>query len=290
MTASLTLSGSRVTVGDPITVTVSLEAPPGSTVEWTSPAPTAEVRREAVTPWRFAKSGAGWRVSRRETWAAFQPGLDLRFSYHLRIRGSGPAARETRLVSPVVKVVSVIPREEKDPHPAPFEPPRGRPYLPWETLAGSAVLLVGILFALGRRRGKAPGRAEAPDELFERELTRLDDALAVRPADDDFYDRLSELTRAYLEATLAFPARRETSSEIVRALRSDSRDLPATEIDFTLLACDEFRFARREVRPERARQAIASARRATGLIRSALSPAPAPVTSSAGAGRSGTSP
>ncbi len=277
MTATLALSRTSATVGDPIGVTVTLEAPSASTIRWTNPASSEQLSRQSVGPWRMEKSGSVWRVTRTETWAAFRPGIEAQLPYELRIFRGGRLVHEGTLVSPAVRIASVIPRGEKDPHPAPLEPPWSRAYLPWPAVAAVSLLLAaGILFALLLRRKRSAAGAASPDEIFERELSHLEERLAAGTVGEEFYDRLAQATRRYLETVLAFPARRETSSEIARTLRSDPRGLPATEIDFTLLACDEYRFARREVRQERARQAVESARRAADLIRRVLAPPPAP--------------
>lgn len=276
MTASLTLSRTQATVGDPVAVTVTIEAPSSSTIRWTSPASSEQLTRQSAGPWRFEQHGDTWKATRREIWAAFQPGMEARLPYELRIERDGRLVHEGRLVSPALKIVSVIPRGEKDPRLAPLEVPRSRLYIPWPAVAAAAMLLAAaILFAVFLRRRKGLAAAASPHEVYERELARLDERLASGEPDEEFYDRLAVATRRYLEEVLEFPARRETSSEIARTLRSDPRGLPATEIDFTLLACDEYRFARREIRRERARQAVESGRRAGELIRQILAPPPA---------------
>jgi hypothetical protein len=276
MSATLALSRTQATVGDPIAVTVALEAPAFSTVRWTNPAPAEGFLREAAGPWRFQHLGATWKLTRQETWAAFRPNMGAQLGYQFRVLGGGRVLHEARLVSPAIRIVSVIPKGEKIPKPAPLADPAARAYLPWPAAAAAGLLLaVAALFAFFLRR-RRPGRpAESPEEAFQRELARLDARIeAGTPAEgfDEFYDRLAEATRRYLEEVLGFPARRETSSEIVRSLRRDGRGLPATEIDFTLLACDEYRYARREVRRERAREAVAAARRAAGMIHGILAP------------------
>jgi hypothetical protein len=273
MSSRISVSRTTATVGDPIAVTVSVNAPAGSTVEWKTPAPAENIVRKSAGPWKLTHTGSVWNVSRTETWAAFSPDVSLSLNYDFRVSRDGRTLQSGHLVSPEVRVASVIPRSEQQPRPAPLEPPRAKLFIPWELVAGGlAVILLAaaIVRFLRRRRGAEP--ALTPDEIFEQELWVLARRLESEEPDEAFFDRLAENARTYLEQVLRFPAGRQTSTEIIRSLRRDPRGLPATEIDFVLLACDESRFAKREVRLERARQAIEAARLAAERIRHVLAP------------------
>ena len=270
MTARAAAVPARVTVGDPIRVTVSIDAPPRSTVRLRNPASTAELSRVAVSPWTARREGAGWRLERVETWTAFAPGAStpLRYSYAVHSPGAADASGE--FATAPVAVASVLPGGTAAPPAAPLRPPVTRAFVPWQLAAALALgAAVTILFAaLLRRRRALPSRVRNADEIFDGELDLLESSLARSAPEDTFYDWLAEITRWYLEQKLAIPATRLTSDEIGARLRETEGGRAAVRDAAAVFAvCDGIRFARREHRLDRAHAAIASARRAAAAIR-----------------------
>lgn len=276
MSASLTLTAPRAsTTGDPLGVTLAIDAPPGSTIRVTSPAPSQELVRESAAPWSFQKTSTGWTARRTETWASFAPGTNARLAYKIRIEPRQGPAREANLVSRAVPIVSVLPKGEKNVTAAPLAGPITRPFLPWEVVAAVAVALVAVAIIfrfIGPRRKSA--KPKTADEIFDQELSLLTTELARNGPTGLFYDWLAESVRWYLEQKLSFAASKETSWEILQDLKKDPRALPAAEIAQILSACDGYRFALKEEQPERAAGALETTRRAASQIRAALLPPP----------------
>jgi hypothetical protein len=268
MSASAAAGPATVTVGDPIAVAISLEAPSGSTLALTNPPSTPLFSRLTVTPWTFRRTGSLWHIERTETWAAFSPGRSQALSYAYAVGGpAGPASRGVITTAPVA-VRSVLPAGTASPPPAPLRPPITRTFVPWQLAAAllSGAVIV-VLFASLLRRKRASSRARTADEVFEEELRLLEASLAGSAPEGPFYDWLAEITRWYVEQKIAIPAPRLTSSEIVDALRGRASDAAAEDFRTVFAVCDGYRFARREHRHDQAVSAIAAAREGARSLR-----------------------
>ena len=276
MTAHAVASPARVAVGDPIRVALSLDAPPRSSVALVNPPSTRDLTRIAVSPWTYRREGTAGHLERIETWAAFAPGTAPPLRYAYTVRSAGAPAGGGKIETAPVAVVSVL-APGKPPQAAPLRPPVTRPFVAWQLPA--ALLLaaaVAVLFAIFLRRRRAASRVRTADEIFDGELDLLESSLGKSAPEETFYDWLAEITRWYLEQKLGLPAPRLTSSEIVARLReagalaglSRAKSGEAADAAATVFSvCDGFRFARREHRLDRAREAIASARAAAAAIR-----------------------
>lgn len=272
MNGTVTLSPPKVSVGDPIEVRVAFDCPPSSSVVVTNPASSGSLERLAVSPWKFRRTGAWWRVERTERWASFAPGTSAKLRYGVRSAPEGSA----ELVSPPIETVSVLPPGSSAPPASPLAGPLEKTYVPWEWAAAFALgLLVVLLFArfLRRKRGMRYS-PKSPDELFEQELALLEEKLSRSEPDGEFFDWLAETTRWYLEQKLTFPAPRLTSFEISRELDRQPRAMPTRDVAAVFAACDGYRFARRETRREQAAESLAAARRAAAGIRESSEPPP----------------
>ena len=286
MSAAASARPDSVTVGDPITVTVALEAPSRSTVTLTNPPSTPLLTRLAAAPWSCRRTGALWRIERTESWAAFAPGKTETLSYAYAIRGpAGSAARELRgvLTTPAVTVRPVLPAATAATSPpAPLRAPVTRTFVPWQLavalLAGAAVV---ILFAALLKRRRGPRRERTADEVFDEELRLLEASLSKGTPEDPFYDWLAEITRWYVEQKLAVPAPRLTSAEIVATLRARASETAAGDFGTIFAICDGYRFARREHRREQAASAIAAAHEGAAALREAEAAEAEPVRESA---------
>jgi len=282
MSASAAASPATVTVGDPITVAVALEAPSRATVTLVNPPSTPLFARQAVTPWVLRRAGSLWRIERTETWAAFSPGKSQTLSYAYSVSGSAvPPSRGVVTTAPVA-VRSVLPAGTASPSPAPLRPPITRTFVPWQLAAALvAGAIVVALFALFLRRKRGSRRARTADEVFEEELRLLEASLAGSAPEGPFYDWLAEITRWYVEQKIAVPAPRLTSSEIVAALAGGAADTAADDFRKVFAVCDGYRFARREQRHDQAAAAIAAAREGARSLRAREEPPAEPARKSA---------
>ncbi len=276
MNATVTLSPTKVSVGDPIQVRVAFDCAPSSSVHVTNPASSRSLERLAVSPWKFRRSGGRWIVERTERWVSFAPGTSAKLHYVIRSEPEETA----ELASPSIETVSVLPPGGGAPAVSPLAGPLGKPYVPWEWAAAFALgLLVVLLFIrFLRRKRETRYSPKSPDELFEQELALLEEKLSRGEPDGEFFDWLAETTRWYLEQKLKFPAPRETSFEIARELERQPRPMPARDVAAVLSACDGYRFARRETRREQAAESLAAARRAAAEIRRSTEPSPQELT------------
>ena len=177
------------------------------------------------------------------------------------------------LVSPPIQTVSILPPGGA-PVPSPLAAPFAKTYIPWEWVAAASLaVLVAFLFVrLLRRKHESRYSPKSADDLFDQEVSLLEEKLSRGEPDGEFFDWLAETTRWYLEQKLRIPAPRETSSEIVRELDRQTAPMPSREIAAVFEACYGYRFARRETRREQAAEALAAARRAASEIRRALEP------------------
>lgn len=266
--SAITVSPTAATVGDPLAVTIAIDAPARSVVRLTNPPSTADATRVAVSPWRFRGEGTGWTLTRTETWAAFRTGPVTPLRWTWVVRGPAGTDRTGTLVAPAVTIRSVLPAGRESAAPAPLRPPIARPFVPWQVPAAAGLALaVALLFAAFLRRRRGPRTApRTADEVFEGELDLLEASLSRSDPEETFYDWLAEITRWYLEQKRGFPAPKQTSSEIAARLGSSGSEA-AGNVASVFSVCDGYRFARREHRRDQALAAIAAARMAALALR-----------------------
>jgi hypothetical protein len=274
-----TLEPATVTVGDPITVTATMELPGTGlpvTIELAD-SPPGDVR--ALDAPRLVRQPAG--AGERLTWtfriAIFRPGRFEIAPPVAHLSGDPPleVAADSKLE---VEVRSVLAGDD-DGAPAPAVPPRPLPRGagPWSTLAALAAAVVAAAIALARRPPPEAAAAAAPRlppfAELERTLADLDPADAVAG-----HAAVSRALRRYLGRALSFPALESTTAEIARRLRGRGAVDPAlaARIRRLLGDCDGVKFARRttDASELRARRddALALARE----LESALAPAAPP--------------
>lgn len=149
---------------------------------------------------------------------------------------------------------------------------------------------VGLLLAVGAivaavrwrgRRGPDALPAEPPRTPEERALDALDALRVEGPLDPaaaaSFYFRLSEILRAYLEATTGLPALEMTSAELLAAIgRREVPGLDADRLAGWLERGDLHRFARAAAEPERAEADRREAREIVEAIAAARARAQGP--------------
>lgn len=188
------------------------------------------------------------------------------------------------------EVVSVLPpegsEEPVEPRPpAPLAELPGDLRFPAAAAAATALLLAALAFAFFRVRRQAPLGGEATRRPLRPPLEELElalDAADPRGPADALHVAISTGLRRYLWRAAGLPALESTTTELRRRLLSSPVPEEATHGVVQLLrACDQVKFARGAVPPERAEERVHTARRLARTIEHALRPAPAPGTEAA---------
>ncbi|MBT8484085.1 MAG: hypothetical protein KJO43_00810 [Phycisphaerae bacterium] len=268
------LDAGDIVVGEPVTLTVELVAPPQ--IDVTMPAVGETLGpfsvRSAHTP-PDVPEAAGRRWVHRYELDTFAAGALTVPTLTTRLvdRRVEPAA-ETRLASDplVVTVASVV---GVDATAADLRDIKGGVDVPiageraWMPLAAAALLLVGIIAAWQwwRRRGRetvseppVPPHVWARRALDALEAERLVETGAV----EVFYVRLSDIVRQYIERRFGLTAPEQTTDEFLRAARADTRLAVGHQelLASFLRAADLVKFARHEPTATESVSAFASAR------------------------------
>ena len=122
----------------------------------------------------------------------------------------------------------------------------------WPWLLAAALAAIGLLaWAWRSWKRRVPGQAAAgatpPDPRTYDEIA-LDELRALAGIDlplKEYYDRISEILRLYLERRYELPALRMTSGDLHRRLRETQASVEARGMTRTLLErCDLVKFAR----------------------------------------------
>lgn len=144
--------------------------------------------------------------------------------------------------------------------------PPPEPIGEWPILAAVAAILAvaGAFWWLLRRRAAAPPAAPLPAEVWAlRALAELDPQTWF-PAGrrKEFYYRLTEIVRAYIEKKFGLAAPEMTTEEFLTSLSRDRSALPydPSRLREFLRACDLVKYAAFEPQPEDGAQAVGTAR------------------------------
>jgi hypothetical protein len=262
----------EIRLSDKILLTVSVEGGPSLEVQPYRPLnPTDdwEVRPES-TPAIMPLAGGRIRWLQRFRVLPLKPGeLSLSLA-PLRFRLNAPEARWDEAAwrpIPVMVTTEVYRadlselRDVAPPEELPPAPSWGIP-LAWAGLALVLLLLLLSGWALMRRRG--PGESTLPPRDWAvRELQGI--ALPANFTNRDveqFYTRLSDVLRRYIELRYNVPAPEQTTAEFLEALRR-SPQLPHEQqavLCDLLGRCDLVKFARAQPSPEECRTAAEIAR------------------------------
>jgi hypothetical protein len=209
-----------VTLGVPFTVKASLPQAAGQ-------APTlAEVRSSTAA---FAVIGV------KEQPAGFEVAvlpLDLgKQSLTLAWSFKGPAGATESLDTQVALTVAEPETVKQNPEPMDIKPPWRARRLWWPWLLAAAIVAAAVfLWRARKRRSQSPMGDPAPavdlrtpEQAAQDELSALESSgLWAEGRHKDFYLRLSEIIRRYLERRRGIAATRLTTTELLRALRAQS--------------------------------------------------------------------
>jgi hypothetical protein len=275
----VTLDPRAATVGDPVAVVLTLQAPGQELAgeprfpAWGKSWGDAEVLDQAEP----RKTGAAvW--TQKITIAAFRTGkVDLpavAVAVPLRDR-TLQAATPAGLA---LDVRSVLPPNEPEPKPKPPAPLRPLPIGAafWWTLAGMSALCALLVWGLRRQAARRTAAAEEARPALPpyEELSAALDGLAAEPSMLLLHTRLSLALRRYVGRALGVPAVESTTSEVQRLLAG--RRIPGPLVRQTvelLRACDLVKFARLEVGVDRGKERVETARKLAGGLDRYVRPA-----------------
>ena len=273
-----------VTVGQPITVLIRIQAPAGATIEFpTGPDSGAAVELlESRTVTAYGgDSAANPNVVdqvaryRMAAWDVGAQPIEL-----------GPAtvtvggeANEFPLAVGEIFVQSVLPADTaaRDPKPArDLFAPRAAWWWPWLPILVAVALAGALLWWWRRRRRRAQAAVPVdPYELAEREFARIE-ALGLLEAGERgrFVALMVEVMRDYLASRVDTAHPSLTSTELIEVMRTTPA-VPVERLTPVLNETDLIKFARRPVSAERAREIAREARAIVKDIGRAPAPPPA---------------
>jgi hypothetical protein len=283
VSVTATASKTEVTVGEAFTVELKATGPAGTTFTFPGEAATDtfELRTPpadpkglppAVEPGRHRYEAAVFALGE-----ANLPPIPVR--YLLPDGTEGEAA-----TNPVaLKVVSLLPKDPQDQKLADIRGPQGvgigRAF--WVALGLVLVLAAALATWLvrRRRRAEAPRAVPAPELPADVEALRAIDGLAAsglvaRGAFREFYIRLTEVVKRYLERRLGAPVVEMTTAETLAFLRGHSHGgdlLPA--VRDLAEAADRIKFAKGQGLGQEAERHLAAVRALVPALEARLRPA-----------------
>lgn len=280
----------RVTIGDPIHLTVTIASPPGTRI-------TAEIENQiapfevlAADPPQQRQAGGETQLVLRYTIAVYRTGTlqfgPLEVTYTLPDGSSGTA----RSAAPItVNVESVIPPGETPTDIRPLKPqamlPAPPSFTPVEYGAGilvalaCALALAGTLLLRRRARAGRPQPVQTPAEIARAELDRiLAQDLPARGELVEHYRLLATCIRRYLTQRFGLPATALTSGELAAQMEERGINRWAARLVSGLLSeCENVIYARYVPAPTRLLADNAMAYEIIDAAEGAAEPAPAPV-------------
>jgi len=289
----------EIQVGDQIRVDLTVQMPEDYVVQLPTAADLGELpARELPAPDpRPGPSGLVWRRSfliEPATSGPLEiPAMVVRYGRRSAVQ-TQPAMHGELVSEPLrLEVKSVLTQTDRPDRPrditATLSPPT--PPLPaWQKclIAAAALGLLGGLYAAywtARRRARRPPPPVLPEIWALRALAELaGDEWLKRQRVAEFYYRLTEIVRSYIERKFGLAAPEMTTEEFLSVLARDRRALPydAERLRAFLEACDIVKYAALCPSREDAERALATARAfvhataAAGAASSADQAAPRP--------------
>ena len=276
-----------VTIGDPITLTVTLVRPAQTRIDRFEPESALQsvgLLRSGDVRTRILPDGRVEEV-RTLTFASYEvgsgtiPPIEVAFT-----DASGRGGTEHSAPVPFT-VASVLAEGETEP--ADIKAPVTMPEVPlWPWVALALALAAFAAWAVWRRRRRRPAEAAAAapagpprpaHEVAYAELQRLlASALLERGRVKEFHIELAEIIRRYLAARYGIETVERTSAEILEALRAARLPVKTTAaLAEFFAACDMVKFARHLPAAEETRGTVERAYRLVDETRPADLPAPA---------------
>jgi hypothetical protein len=291
---SLRLEPARVTVGDPIRITIEIRYPEGYEIGSALPAGSwgdlsvSSTRRGEPEP----VEGGGWKRTDEIVAAAFATGTARAPALEIEFR-AGDGSFGKAATPPVEVAVDTVLGGGAEEEIADIRDPASLPRPLWPWVAAGAVAaaaaLLGAWYLARRRRALLAGLLRrpvepllSPHEWALGELDRLaESGILAGGRWLDYHVTLAEVIKEYMTRRFGIPTLEHTTSEVVSGARAAR--LPGgliADLRSLLEECDQVKFARH--RPQRP-EAEALLERARGLILSSrpAEPPAAPATQAA---------
>jgi hypothetical protein len=276
---SVEVTPRQVWVGDPVTIDLRVHTPNEHVVQFPSEQDLGDllVRHVETTGPRPAADGG---LDRRQVFTAESlasgvvevPSLTVKYGRKPTEPGSEPSFAHELVAKPLeIEVRSALTTQDSVLNPRDITgtllPPR-EPLSAWVWLAIIGAMLAGsgaiaALVVWLRRRARRPPPPVLPEVWALRALGELVVAdLLERGQAREFYYRLSEIVRVYVERKFGLAAPEMTTEEFLVALARDRGAVPydADRLRVFLEACDLVKYAALYPRQEDAEHALGSAR------------------------------
>lgn len=261
LSSDVKVSTDSAPLGEPFTVTVTLEHALDERYELVDPTPDEEGAFELLGQSRARTDGEDRAVTTYTlTWALFE--LDAHSLPPLAFDVTSPAGiSRVELPGPTITGAASLPPDATQQGMAPkdLKPPIDVPVRSWRHvgfIVGGVVALL-LLALLVRRLSQWRARLQRPVvvvPLSERTRTALrslqEEGLPKQGRTRDFYFRLSEILRGHLGERYEFEALECTGSELLQRLdRLSAPELPREELRKFVEESDLVKFAKMEVDP-----------------------------------------
>lgn len=274
-----------VTIGQPITVLIRIQAPAGSTIEFPV-GPDSGATVELLDP-RVVSAFGGDSAANpnvvdqvaRYRLAAWNIGSQPIELGPATVR-TGGEVNEFPIAVGEIFVQSVLPTDSAQRIPKPARDlfaPRAPWWWPWLPILVAAALVGGLIWWWWRRRRRRTHAAVPldPYDLAEREFARIE-ALGLLEAGERgrFVALMVEVMRDYLSSRVETAHPSLTSTELIEVMRA-TPVVPVDRLTPVLSETDLIKFAKRPVSAERAREIAREARAIVKDIGRAPAAAPA---------------
>jgi hypothetical protein len=258
----------EIRVGDPVRIEIGVDTPGDFEVEFPDASAFGDVavRASGDATVRPTEQGLSWR--RTYEFRPHRSGVIRVPPLSVACRPTGAAASDkTTLTSNPLKiaVVSMLAPTDAPTRPRGVTAPLAvstSPLSAWHValLAAAIAALIVAWRVLARRESNV--EAVSPEDRAVAAIGRLAPAEWLgRGEEREFYYRLSDIVRAYIEQQFALPATLMTTNEFFRRLSRTPDAVPGgtTRLRAFLAACDDVKYAALRLGAERAEAAKASA-------------------------------
>ena len=269
----------QVWIGDPVTIELRVETPDEHVVQFPTETDFGELGVldvEVADPRPGAEGGLVWQQTiTAESYVSGVveiPPLAIKYARRPTEPDAEPAFEHELAIEPLaIEVRSALTSQDSVFEPrditGTLTPPR-KPLsaLAWVVIIGGVILaaaLVVLLIIWLRRLARRPAPPILPEVWALRELSLLEIASQAESWQPrEFYYRLSEIVRVYIERKFILAAPEMTTEEFLGALARDRGALPydAYKLREFLEACDLVKYAAFQARADDGQQALGIAR------------------------------
>jgi hypothetical protein len=273
------VSPKEVWVGDPVMVELRVETPDEQVVRFPAAEDFGELEvlnTETTEPRPGVEGGLVWqRTFTVQSYAAGVvevPPLAIEYGARPTEPDAEPVFDHELTIEPMkIEVRSALTSQDSVFEPRDITgtltpPPKPLSAWAWAGIIGGIIVVAALIAALIiwlRNVARRPAPPILPEVWALRELSLLEAALQAEGWQPrEFYYRLSEIVRVYIERKFSLAAPEMTTEEFLGALAHDRGALPydASRLREFLEACDLVKYAALQVRSEDGQQALGIAR------------------------------